>query len=93
MAHAFLRALVSRGLVTCTSNSTDRFGRRLAVCSADDVADINDAMVRAGYAASFMSAGYWVAELDARYHKRGIWRGSFDRPQKWRHQHRDPHVE
>jgi endonuclease YncB( thermonuclease family) len=41
-------------------------------------------MVRAGYAVSFMSVRYWLAELDARWNKRGLWRGSFDRPQAWR---------
>lgn len=87
-AHAFLRALVSRGALSCTPTGTDRYGRTLAVCSLGDVADINDAMVRAGYAVSFVSAGYWAAELDVRYHKRGIWKGSFDSPQEWRRRHR-----
>ena len=32
----------------------------------------------------FMGGGYGVAEAEARAEKRGIWRGSFDRPQDWR---------
>ena len=87
-AHAFLRGLVSRGTLTCTSTSTDRYGRTLATCSAGDIADIGDAMVRAGYAVSFMSGiGYWPAELEARYHRRGIWSGTFDQPWDWRRRH------
>ena len=87
-AHAFLRGFVSRGTLTCISTSTDRYGRTLATCSARDIADIGDAMVRAGYAVSLMSGiGYWAAEFEARYHRRGIWSGAFDRPQDWRRRH------
>ena len=86
-AHDFLRSLVSRGNVTCASNSTDRYGRTLATCSAGDVGDIGDAMVRSGYAVSFMGVRYWAAEVEARYHKRGIWSGSFESPSDWRRRH------
>lgn len=86
-AHAFLRGLVSRGALTCTSSSTDRYGRTLATCSAGDVGDIGDAMVRSGYAVSFMGVRYWAAEVEARYHKRGIWSGSFESPADWRRRH------
>lgn len=86
-AHVFLRGLVSRGALTCTSSSTDRYGRALATCSAGDVADIGEAMVRAGYAVRFMGMRYWLAEAEARAEKRGIWRGTFDRPQAWRREH------
>lgn len=86
-AHAFLRALVSRGTLACTSNSIDRYGRALATCSAGGVGDIGDAMVRAGYAVTFMGIAYWPAELEARWNKRGIWRGKFDQPQDWRRRH------
>lgn len=85
-AHAHLRAIVSRGTLTCTSNGTDRYGRTLATCNVSNI-DVGDTMVRAGYAVAFMSAGHWAAELEARYHKRGIWRGTFDRPQEWRRRH------
>jgi len=83
-AHARLRALVGFGLVECKSSSMDRFGRPLAVCSTGLVRDIGEAMVRSGYAVSFMSPRYWLVELDARYHKRGMWRGTFARPAEWR---------
>ena len=79
-----LRSLVGFGLVECRSSSVDRYGRPLAVCSTGSVPDIGEAMVRAGYAVSFMSPRYWLAEQDARYHKRGMWRGRFISPQDWR---------
>ncbi len=83
-AHARLSALVSFGVLECSSASKDVYGRTLATCATGSVPDIGEAMVRAGYAVSFMSARYWLAELDARWNRRGIWRGSFDRPQDWR---------
>jgi endonuclease YncB( thermonuclease family) len=86
-AHAFLRALVSRGTLTCTPNGTDRYGRTLATCSAGPVADVSDAMVRAGFAINFMNGGYQAAEAEARTAKRGIWSGEFERPQDWRRRH------
>lgn len=88
-AHARLRSLVGFGLVECQSSSADRYGRPLATCSAGSMPDIGEVMVRSGYAVSFMSPRYWLAELDARYHKRGMWRGSFVSPADWRRDHRD----
>lgn len=83
-AHSFLQALVSRGALACTSNSTDRYGRKLATCSAGPIADVGEAMVRGGHAVNFMDGRYEAAEAEARGAKRGIWRGSFERPQDWR---------
>lgn len=83
-AHSFLQSLVSRGALTCTSNSTDRYGRKLATCSAGPIADVGEAMVRGGHAVKFMDGRYDAAEAEARGAKRGIWRGSFERPQEWR---------
>jgi endonuclease YncB( thermonuclease family) len=82
-AHARLRAFTI-GALECKSSSQDRYGRTLATCAAQGIPDIGEAMVRAGYAVSFMSPRYWLAELEARWNRRGIWRGSFERPQDWR---------
>lgn len=87
-ARALLRSLVSRGTVNCASISKDHYGRTLATCSAGPIADIGEAMVRAGFAVDFMSGGYRAAEAEARADKRGIWQGSFERPQDWRRQNR-----
>jgi endonuclease YncB( thermonuclease family) len=83
-AHAHLRAFVGRGAVNCVFNSRDRYNRELGRCSAQDVADLGEAMVRAGYAVDFMNGGYRSAEAEARREKRGIWRGEFERPADYR---------
>jgi endonuclease YncB( thermonuclease family) len=86
-AHALLRRIVSRGKVTCALSAKDRYGRTLARCSAGDIADVGEALVREGYAIDFMKGGYHAAEAEARAAKRGIWRGEFERPSDWRAQH------
>ena len=87
-AHALLSRFASLGKMTCTSSAKDRYGRTLARCSAGDIADVGEAMVRAGYAIDFMKGGYGAAEAEARATKRGIWRGEFERPGDWRAKNR-----
>jgi endonuclease YncB( thermonuclease family) len=75
------------GNVNCEARATDRFGRIVAVCSAEGVPDLGEAMVRDGYAINLGGpAGnpYRDAEDEARSAKRGIWRGTFERPSDWR---------
>ncbi len=63
------------------------FGRVVAVCSAEGVPDLGEAMVRDGYAVDLGGAAgnpYRDAEAEAQGAKRGIWRGSFERPSDWR---------
>ena len=81
-----LRALASRGDIACAAHGDDRTSRTLAVCSAGDIADLGEAMVRAGYAvdASGFTSRYAAAEAQARAQRRGIWRGPFEHPQDWR---------
>lgn len=86
-AKAKLTTLIKGGNVNCESRATDRFGRFVAVCSAADIADLGEAMVRDGYAIDLGGqAGnpYATAETEAKDAKRGIWRGSFERPSDWR---------
>ena len=83
-AHSFLQALSSRGVLACAPYSNDRYGRKLSTCSAGPIADVGEAMVRGGHAVNFMDGRYDAAEAEARDAKRGIWRGSFERPQEWR---------
>jgi endonuclease YncB( thermonuclease family) len=87
-AHELLIRIVSRGKVTCPSTAKDRFNRALARCSAGDIADVGETMVRAGYAIDFMKGGYGAAEAEARAAKRGIWRGVFEQPREWRAKNR-----
>ena len=76
-----------KGGVTCEIKSTDRYGRNIAVCSANGVPDLGEALVRDGYAIDLggqTGYAYADAESEAREAKRGIWRGTFQRPGEWR---------
>ena len=86
-AKAKLTTLIKGGNVTCESRATDRFGRIVSVCSAQGVPDLGEAMVRDGYAIDLGGAAgnpYRDAEGEAQTAKRGIWRGTFERPSDWR---------
>lgn len=86
-AKAKLTTLIKGGNVACEPRATDRFGRSVAVCSAEGVPDLGEAMVRDGYAVDLGGAAghpYADAEAEARQAKRGIWRGSFELPSEWR---------
>jgi endonuclease YncB( thermonuclease family) len=79
-----LARLLSRGLIACAPQGADRYGRTLARCSGEQVGDLGDSMVRAGLAVAFMGWRYALAEREAKTHRRGLWRGSFEKPQDWR---------
>ena len=86
-AKAKLTTLIKGGNVNCESRATDRFGRIVAMCSAHGVPDLGEAMVRGGYAVDLGGAAgnpYRDAEAEAQTAKRGIWRGTFQRPSDWR---------
>jgi endonuclease YncB( thermonuclease family) len=80
-----MAALVAHGDVACDPRGHDRYGRTLAVCSAGSVADVGEALVREGYAVDY--GGYAAAEREARTARRGLWAGTFERPQDWRQRH------
>ncbi len=86
-AKAKLTTLIKAGNVSCEARATDRFGRTVAVCSAEGVPDLGEALVRDGYAIDLGGAAgnpYRDAEAEAQTAKRGIWRGTFERPSDWR---------
>jgi endonuclease YncB( thermonuclease family) len=86
-AKAKLTTLIKGGKVNCVSRATDRYGRTVAVCSAEGVPDLGEALVRDGYAIDLGGAAgnpYAGAEAEAQTAKRGIWRGTFQRPSDWR---------
>jgi endonuclease YncB( thermonuclease family) len=82
-----LASLVALGNVACAPQGHDRYGRTLAICSAVDVEDIADVLVREGYAVDYRrySLRYSAAALAARIAKRGIWNGTFEQPEAFRH--------
>jgi endonuclease YncB( thermonuclease family) len=86
-AKAKLTTLIKGGNVNCEARATDRFGRIVAVCSAEGMPDLGEAMVRDGYAIDLGGAAgnpYAQAQAEAEAAKRGIWRGTFERPSDWR---------
>lgn len=80
-ARAALANLAAGRRLSCGGRTVDRYGRLLAVCTAGG-ADLNAAMVEAGWAVAYGS--YESQELAARQAGRGAWAGSFDLPSDWR---------
>lgn len=70
--------------VACEIRDTDRYDRLVAVCKSGSL-DLNQEMIRQGWAVSF--GAYGSLEAEARRNRRGIWRGDFERPQEWRKRH------
>ena len=77
-------ARLAAGRIVCEGWERDRYGRLLARCRAGGV-DINAAMVDRGWAVAY--GGYQDEERVAREAGRGLWAGSFERPQAWRRVH------
>jgi endonuclease YncB( thermonuclease family) len=80
-----LADLIGASVVTCRQDGTDVYRRVLAHCAARG-ADLGDAMVRAGWALSFVrySHEYDGAEAAARAAGRGLWGMEFGEPWEWR---------
>ena len=71
----------------CVAGATDQYGRMIAICSAQGIADIGSAQVLAGMAVTheyFGARDYGDQEDAARDAKRGIWIGEFIPPSEWR---------
>jgi endonuclease YncB( thermonuclease family) len=77
MARDMLARLAARRIV-CEGWERDRYGRLLARCRAGSI-DVNAAMVSEGWAVAY--GGYRDEERAAREAGRGLWAGSFERPQ------------
>ena len=71
--------------LTCKGNKRDRYGRLIAVCYSG-TEDLNAWMVREGWAVAYRrySKDYVDEEAEARAAGRGVWRGDFMLPWKWR---------
>ena len=88
-ARRFLRKIIARRPVTCKRIGVDRYDRDIAVCKAGE-AELNIAMIKAGWAVSYRSysIAYAEAERTARAARLGIWRGPFVEPHDWRAERR-----
>ena len=74
-----------RWSVECSERDRDRYGRILAVCRVD-AADVNAWMVELGWAVAYRkySPDYASHETAAKAARRGVWRGDFVEPSRWR---------
>jgi len=73
----------------CAVHARDQFGRIVVKCTSKTGLDLSASLVSAGLAVSgayFDQVSYAKDERDAQKAKRGIWRGKFVRPEKWREQ-------
>lgn len=86
-AKRVLRRLTAGHTVRCEGSKQDQHGRLLARCFVGET-NINAAMVEAGFALAF--GDYGAEESAARDAKRGMWVGTFERPQAWRERNRAP---
>jgi len=85
IARSELEEHIASKEVNCESSQFDNYKRALAVCKINDES-LNDWLVRSGWALAYRhySKEYVSAELEAKYHKRGIWKGRFQKPWIWR---------
>lgn len=88
---AQLTALLDGQSPDCHERDIDRYGRSVAQCHAGGQ-DIGRAMVQAGAALAYRSFSdlYVADEEAARAAGRGLWSGTFDRPDAWRARDVDP---
>ena len=72
--------------LSCDLLDIDRYKRLIVRCFKDGK-DINEAMVRAGWAIAYTrySDDYLTAETAAKAEEIGLWQGPFIRPEAWRH--------
>ncbi len=81
----FLSSIVIGRIVACSSKDTDRYGRTVAVCQADNI-DLGITMILNGWALAYRKyePSYILFEDEARRARRGIWAGEFINPKRWR---------
>ncbi|GAB1582320.1 thermonuclease family protein [Phyllobacterium phragmitis] len=79
-----MKRLIAGRAVRCSGSREDKYNRLLGECKAGDV-DLNRSMVEDGWAVAY--GNYADDEAQARRERRGIWAGTFERPQDWRREH------
>jgi endonuclease YncB( thermonuclease family) len=86
--HALQRIIGSND-IECKKSRTDKYGRKLALCSMGTL-DINAEMVRQGWAVAYDEFGtnYLTLENRAKNARLGIWQGPFENPSDYRKRNR-----
>jgi endonuclease YncB( thermonuclease family) len=82
-----LSRLVTGKDVRCSPVSIDQYGRTLGRCTVGTT-DVNRIVVATGYAVAYRrySTDYVSAEETAKLNRRGIWAGTFEMPNAYRHE-------
>ncbi len=88
-AASALRDLIKNKKIVCSVRDIDSYKRLVSRCKLGKT-DINAWMVKNGHALAYRrySQDYIAFENSAREHKRGMWRGKFIAPWRWRRQNR-----
>ena len=97
----FLKTLIDNSTrVECSYKNLDRYGRIIGKCisytkvqNSNKIIpfDLNYQMVATGHAVEYKrySRGeYSKAEENAKKERKGLWKGEFDRPEKWRRKYK-----
>lgn len=82
-AKEYLQKLIGKQNLTCVNNGNEKYGRFLFVCKTNKY-NINQEMVKSGWALSYFNDEYKQEEIEAEKNKLGIWSGEFERPEVWR---------
>ncbi len=84
-ATAALMDLTAGAKVVCRKTGKVRAGRPIAKCSAGGF-DLSENMVHTGWALAAPRVGtvYLAKQREAQRAKRGLWRGTFTQPWRWR---------
>lgn len=82
-AKKYSEKLITNKNITCIYNGNEKYGRFLFVCE-NNKHNINQEMVRNGWALSYFNDEYKTDEEYAKQNKFGIWQGSFERHKIWR---------
>lgn len=81
-----LDAFIARRMVSCMPMNLDQYGRTVATCTVGG-ADLGEWLVRGGYALDwpqYSRGRYHAAQHDAEHAGRGIWKGSYVEPWRYR---------
>ena len=85
-----LRRHLEGATVKCVTVDKDDYGRLVAKCSVNQ-RSVNEWLVREGWAMDYTrysKGAYAGAQAKARSARRGIWSGTFETPERYRHRPR-----
>jgi len=80
----YLKKLIGRRKLSCINRGIGKYGRFLFECTNGQGVNINEQMVKDGWAVAEYSKDYIENEKTAKIEKVGMWKGEFKRPKDWR---------